>query len=181
MGSSFSFLLERNTENRGRTVEDNVLLPESIIGKWTVAGYSTMYEFSVDGEYYRHDNLSWSITPDGQTLTFGNDTFSRTAGSGANLQGTWFSESLTLEVIFRSDNSYTGHWYDTGDEYLGSYAIDGSNVEIKELRAAVATNGAQMTFSVYYGGIFVYTYLVDGNTLTITDSFNATTVYNRVI
>ena len=113
-------------------------------------------------------------------LTLDNDTFSRTAGSGTDLVGTWFSSSLTLEVIFRSDNSYTGHWYDNGDEYLGSYAVNGSDVLMKELRAAVSTQGNQMTFSVYYGGIFVYTYLVDENTLTLTDSSNATTVYNRV-
>lgn len=146
-----------------------------LAGTWEHAG--RQYEIANCKYYTRSAPLAWSITPDGNTLTVGPETYARTQASGTQLVGTWLS-AAGEELSFKSDLTYIINW-GNNDVWFGTYVDSGGSVEFVEYRSGLETDADQLTFNTLYNGEFTYTYALTATTLTLTDAAGSM-VYTRI-
>ncbi len=123
-------------------------VPPEIIGRWSYQG--SIYEYTPDDQLFVTGAPStWSVSPDGQLLTFDGIPYDRTAGNGTALLGVWYSDVNLDEFHFRSDGTYTNHW-DDGTEYFGQYTTNGNQLIISDFKEVVIVNENHITFDPPY-------------------------------
>lgn len=136
-------MIFEKTDSKIRSVDPG------LVGLWRNGASS--YRVENDGRYYVvNATRPFSISADGQTLTFDNPTsvFVRTMGSGSSLVGVWEktiadgADRWMEECIFRANKTYTGQVTLNGNydsEFQGTYNDTSSHIVLDELRAVIET------------------------------------------
>ena len=167
------------------------LPPAAAIAKWTFrrSGRTVFNRITANSNLYvSGDPRSFEAGANGATLVWGSTTYSRTAGSGRTLVGTWLggTGSGTEEVIFRADGTSVIHFVGETQDYLGIWTTDGNLatglLDYEELRAVTSWVGTVLTIDTIYGPAFVYDYEIDVDVMTWTEHVTGDMfIYDRVI
>lgn len=141
-----------------------------LIGIWVIPGTPFTYEVDAAGQYHiGNPEVPIAFSAGGTVMSWGPEILDRQSGSGDTPVGTWIERGTGAEWTFAADGSYTVLWDGVTDTGIWALRQNGTTLWTRELRAALATNGAQVVFTTTSGGTFTYGYTVGAGVWTLFD------------
>lgn len=145
----------------GRISRKAFAVDPQLIDCWASGG--AKFKMAADGTYSIFVGPSpYSVSANGQVLTWEGMSLQRQSGSGTSVVGVWAGtdEGDRLEIQFNEDGTSLYRLVDLDETYTGTYAVIGNMLTIFEKRAIIATNGNQITTVTVFGDTFTGTYTV---------------------
>ncbi|NKX43171.1 hypothetical protein [Roseicyclus persicicus] len=141
-----------------------------LVGVWIVAGEPRTYEVEADGGYHVADPESpVAYEQGGAVMIWEGEAHDRLAGAGATPEGDWRGRDTGALWSFAADGTYTVTLDGATDTGIWAAGQDGATLWTRERVATLATNGAQVTYTLREGGTATYGYTVGGGIWTLHD------------
>ena len=151
----------------------------ALIGEWRDNRFRQFY--SADG--YRFDGdiaCPISITNVGNNLHYGSDYYRLpgTPNSGTII-GDWRSDEQEETKHFHADGSLLIHFDNVSVAYYGTYSTNGNFITNLECRAKFETNAGEIILDIFDADIIRINYVINQNTLTITNGDGSITTLTK--
>ncbi len=141
-----------------------------LVRVWIVPGEPFTYEVDAAGDYHiGGPEQPVGFEADGAVMTWASEVYDRLDGAGATPVGRWTERSTGAEWDFAADGSYTVTWDGEVDHGLWALRQGDTMLWTREWRAKLATNGAEVSFTVRDGTVSTYGYTVGAGVWTLFD------------
>lgn len=141
-----------------------------LVRVWIRPGTPFTYEIDAAGGYHIGGPESpISFAEGGMVMTWGTETLDRQAGAGDTPEGRWIERGTGAEWHFAPDGCYEVLLDGETDVGIWALRAGGTMLWTRELRAQVATNGAEITFDARNGTLVTYGYTVGGGVWVLFD------------
>ncbi len=158
-------------------LKKKVKVDNAIVGCWQYQ--NTKIELSANGYLYKFIGPTmYSISQDGNALTFDGMTLQRYQGNGNTIVGVWRGTEggEPIEIHFRQDYTYLWRWLSYAEDWPGYYSTTSNYLTIREQRASYSVSGSQVVLSVLNnGGTVTCDYTVSQSELRLTCDGQTTT------
>jgi len=142
-----------------------------LIGIWIVPGAGATYEVAPDGSYHVADpEAELQFEDDGATMLWGAVRLVRMQGAGDTPLGRWKDEASGEIWWFARDGQYEVTAPGLLDRGIWALRDGGTALWIREYRARLETNGAQVLFHPVDGAPLTYGYTVANGAWTLHDA-----------
>ncbi|SLM48097.1 protein of unknown function [Nitrospira japonica] len=95
---------------------------------------------------------NWSVSADGQQLTWNGYALTRVSGSGVTYVGVWSgTDGDPMEIAFGDDGTYQWRWVNENESVYGHYVVSGNILTAYEKRGDMTATGNRLTMDTVWG------------------------------
>ena len=141
-----------------------------LVGVWVIPGEPRTYEVDAEGGYHVADPESpVSFEAEGRVMHWEGEAHDRLSGAGDTPEGRWRGRDTGADWHFSPGGGYEVTLDGATDIGIWALRQDGTALWTREEVARLATDGAQVTYTLRDGSTVVYGYTVENGAWTLHD------------